>query len=145
MFIPDPDFYPSRIPDLGFRIQKQQQNRGVEKKISSHTFLCSHKFHKIENYFSFEVLKKKVWANFQRIFKLFTPKIVTKLSKIWVWDPEKTYSGSRIQVSKRHLIPDPDPQHCRNQCLFYYFCLITEGIGSGRPKNIWILRIRNTV
>jgi hypothetical protein len=24
MFIPDPDFYPSRIPDLGSRIQKQQ-------------------------------------------------------------------------------------------------------------------------
>ncbi len=25
--------------------------------------------------------------------------------------PEKTYSGSRIQGSKRHRIPDPDPQH----------------------------------
>ncbi len=35
---------------------KQQQKRGV-KKISFHTFLCSHKFHKIENYFSFVVLK----------------------------------------------------------------------------------------
>jgi hypothetical protein len=29
--IPDPDFYPSRIPDLGFQIQKQQQKRGVKK------------------------------------------------------------------------------------------------------------------
>jgi hypothetical protein len=36
------------------------------------------------------------------------------LSNIWVWDPgseirdpEKTYSGSRIQGSKRHRIPDP--------------------------------------
>ncbi len=28
---------------------------------------------------------------------------------------EKTYSGSRIQGSKRHRIPDPDPQHCKNQ------------------------------
>jgi hypothetical protein len=27
-------------------------------------------------------------------------------------DPEKTHSGSRIQGSKRHRIPDPDPQHC---------------------------------
>jgi hypothetical protein len=29
-------------------------------------------------------------------------------------DPEKTYSVSRIpeQGSKRHRIPDPDPQHC---------------------------------
>ncbi len=42
-----------------------------------------------------------------------------KLLKKWSWDPgseirdpEKTYSGSRIQGSKRHRIPDPDPQHC---------------------------------
>jgi hypothetical protein len=27
-------------------------------------------------------------------------------------NPEKTYFGSRIQGSKRHRIPDPDPQHC---------------------------------
>jgi hypothetical protein len=26
-------------------------------------------------------------------------------------DPEKTFSGSRIQGSKRHQIPDPDQQH----------------------------------
>jgi hypothetical protein len=64
------------------------------------------------------VVKKKIRANFQRIIELFTQKIVTKLSKIWIWDPrsgirdpEKTYSGSRIQGSKRHRIPDPDPQH----------------------------------
>jgi hypothetical protein len=110
---PDPDFYPSRIPDLGSRIQKQQQKRGV-KKISCHNFLCSHKFHKIAHYFSFDVLKKKIWANFQRIIELFTQKNVNKLSKICIWDPgseirdpEKTYSGSRIQGSKRHQIPDP--------------------------------------
>ena len=36
----------SRISDPGCRIQKQQQKRGV-KKISRHTFFCSHKFHKI--------------------------------------------------------------------------------------------------
>ncbi len=42
-------------------------------------------------------------------------KIVIKLSKILVWDPgseiqdpEKTYSGSRIQESNRHRIPDPE-------------------------------------
>ncbi len=72
------------------------------------------------NYFIFEMLKKKIWANFQRIIELSTQKIVTTLSKVWVWDPgseirdpEKTYSGSRIQGSKRHRIPDPDPQHCK--------------------------------
>ena len=31
--------------------------------------------------------KKKIWANFQRIIELFAQKIVTKLSKVWVWDP----------------------------------------------------------
>jgi hypothetical protein len=31
------------------------------------------------------MLKKKIWVNFQRII-FFTRKIVTKLSKIWVWD-----------------------------------------------------------
>jgi hypothetical protein len=35
----------------------------------------------MENYFSFEVLKKKNWAHFQRIIELFTQKNVTKLSK----------------------------------------------------------------
>ncbi len=64
----------SRISDPGSRIQKQQQKREV-KKISCHTFLCSHKFHKIVYYFSFEVLKKKIWANFQRIIELFTKKL----------------------------------------------------------------------
>ncbi len=64
--IPDPDFYPSRIPDLGYRIPKQHQKRGV-KKIFCHSFFCSHKFHKIDNYFSFEMLKKRIWCNFQRI------------------------------------------------------------------------------
>jgi hypothetical protein len=33
--IPDPDFYPSRIPDLGSRIQKQQQKRRVKKCLLS--------------------------------------------------------------------------------------------------------------
>jgi hypothetical protein len=109
--IPDPDFYPSRISDPGSKNSNKRERR---KKIICHTFLCSHKFHKIVNYFSFEVLKKKIWANFQRIIELFTKKIVKKLLKIWSWDPgseirdpEKTYSGSRIQGSKRHRIPDP--------------------------------------
>jgi hypothetical protein len=38
-------------------------------------------------------------GNFQRIIELFTQKIVTKLSKIWVWDPG---SGFR-----KKPIPDP--------------------------------------
>jgi hypothetical protein len=99
----------SRIPDPKTAIKE-----GGEKKLVVISFFCSHKFYKIENYFIFGMLKKKIWANFQRIIELFPQIIVTKLSKIWVWhpgseirDPEKTYSGSRIPGSKRHRIPDP--------------------------------------
>jgi hypothetical protein len=102
--IPDPDFYPSRIPDLGSRIPDPKtatKERG-DKKLDVKPFYVATKFNKIVNYFSFEVLKKKMWANFQRIIELFTKKIVKKLFKIWSWDP-----GSRIQGSKRHRIPDP--------------------------------------
>jgi hypothetical protein len=45
------------------------------------------------------MLQKKIWPNFQRILDFFTQKIVTKLSKIWVWDPR---SGIR-----KKPIPDP--------------------------------------
>ncbi len=71
----------SRIPDPKIATKE----RG-EKKIFSYLF-CSHKFHKIEKYFIFEMLKKKIWASFQRIIELFIQKFVTKLLKIWVWDP----------------------------------------------------------
>jgi hypothetical protein len=91
--IPDPDFYPSRIPYP----KTATKERG--EKICCHNFLFSHKFHKTANYFSFEVLKKKIWANFQRIIELFTQKIVTKHSKIWIWDPG----------SGKNLIRIPDP------------------------------------
>jgi hypothetical protein len=30
---------------------------------------------------------KKIWVNFKRIIEFFLYKIVTKLSKIWAWDP----------------------------------------------------------
>jgi hypothetical protein len=77
------------------------------------------------------VLKKKIWANFQRIIEFFTQKIVTKLSKVWVWDPRSGIRkkpipdlGSTIQGSKRHRIPDPDPQQW-----FKTVFLISNGSG----------------
>ena len=36
------------------------------REICCHTFYCSHKFHKIFNYFIFEQLKKKIWAKIQK-------------------------------------------------------------------------------
>jgi hypothetical protein len=118
------DVYPgSRIlifTHPGSRIQKQQQKREVKK--NCHTFLCSHKFHKIVNYFSFEVLKKKIWANFQRIIELFTKKLSKSSLKygLGIRDPRSGIRkkpipnpGSRIKGSKstQSRIPDPDPQH----------------------------------
>jgi hypothetical protein len=45
------------------------------------------------------MLQEKICANFQRIKEHFTQKIVTNLSKIWLWDPR---SGIREKP-----IPDP--------------------------------------
>jgi hypothetical protein len=57
------------------------------------------------------VLKKKIWASFQRIIELFTQKIVTKLSKVWVWDLGSEIrdprSGIRDPESGKKPIPDP--------------------------------------
>ncbi len=72
MFIPDPGSWVLPIPDPG---SKNSIKREGWKKIWYHNFLYSHKFHKIVHYFSFEVLKKKISANFQRILELFTKKL----------------------------------------------------------------------
>jgi hypothetical protein len=84
--IPDPDFDPSQIPDP----KTATKERG--KKNCCHTFFCSHKFHIIENYFIFEMLKKKIWTNFQRIIKLFTKKLSLSSQKHVFLDP-----GSEIR------------------------------------------------
>jgi hypothetical protein len=96
--IPDPDFYPSRIPDP----KTATKERG-EKKIVVIPF-CSHKFHKIKNYFIFEMLKEKIWANFQIIIEFLHKKLSLSSKKYGfknryprsrIRDPEKTYPGSR--------------------------------------------------
>jgi hypothetical protein len=94
MFIPDSGSWFLPILDPGSRIpDPKTATKRVVKKISCHTFYCSHKFLKIENYFIFEMLKKT--------YGLFTQKIVTKLSKIWDWDLR---SGIRKNL---FWIPDP--------------------------------------
>ncbi len=56
-------------------------------------------------------------------------------------DPEKTYSGSRIQGSKRHRIPDPDPQHCNvGNPGSDAFLTLGSGIRDGKK-----IRIRNRI
>jgi hypothetical protein len=68
MFIPDPGSRFLPIPDP----KTATKERG-EKICFFHTFLCSHKFHKIENYFIFEVLKKKFGPIFKE-YRAFYPK-----------------------------------------------------------------------
>jgi hypothetical protein len=53
------------------------------------------------------VLKKKIWANFQRIIELFTKKIVKKLLKIWSWDPGCGKNLFRIPNQGVKKAPDP--------------------------------------
>jgi hypothetical protein len=62
---------------------------------------CSYKYHKTENYFIFELVKKKFVPIYKELknYRLFKKKIVIKLSKIEGWDPE-----SGIQ---KKPIPDP--------------------------------------
>jgi hypothetical protein len=64
------------------------------------------------------MLKKKIWANFQRIIELFTQKTVTKLFKNMdlgsgIRDPGSGKNLFQIpdpRVEKAR-IPDQDPQH----------------------------------
>ncbi len=83
MFIPDPDFYPSRI-------QKQQWKTGV-KKICCQTFFWSYKFYKIELFYFWNVEEKNLGL-FSKNYRTFYPN--------GVWYPEKTYSGSRSRGQK---------------------------------------------
>jgi hypothetical protein len=64
------------------------------------------------------MLKKKIWAEFQRIFELCSQKYV-----FGIRDLEKTYFGSRIQGSKKHRIPDPDPGPGSATLFFLLFLL----------------------
>jgi hypothetical protein len=56
--------------------------------------------------FYFLNAEEKKLGQFSKNYRIFfSQKIVTKLSKVWVWDqgseirdPEKTYSGSRIRI-----------------------------------------------
>jgi hypothetical protein len=50
---------------------------------------------------------EKIWANFQGIIELFTQKIVTKLSKIWGWDPGSGNNLFRIPDPGVKKTPDP--------------------------------------
>jgi hypothetical protein len=70
----------------------------VKKKIDVISFFVATSNTKLK-IFDFELVKKKNWANLQRIIELFIQKIFIQLSKIWFWDP-------RSGIPKK---PFPDP------------------------------------
>ncbi len=108
------DVFPgSQFPDPGSWFlpipgSKNSSKREGWKKIYCHTCFCSHL-----TIFYFWNAEEK---NLGQFSKLFTQKIVTKLSKIWVWDPR---SGIRKKPIPDPGIQDPDPQHWINSLLEY--------------------------
>jgi hypothetical protein len=59
----------SRIPD------PKTATKGRSEKFFLAIYFFCHKFHKIQNYFIFELLKIKIWAKLQRIIELLPKKL----------------------------------------------------------------------
>jgi hypothetical protein len=106
----------SMIPDL-----KTATKKSGEKKFVVNLF-CSHKCHKILNYFIFGMLKKNL-GQFSKNYRTFYKKFVTNLSKIRGRDPGSEIQDSRSGIGKK-LFRIPDP-----------------GLGVKRPR----IRIHNNV
>ncbi len=90
MFIPNPDFYPSRIPD-----QKLQQKRGVKKNLLPYLFFVVTNFTKLNIILFLKCWRKKICTNFHRIIEVFTQKFSLSSQKygFGIRDP-----GSRIRI-----------------------------------------------
>jgi hypothetical protein len=105
IYIPDPG---SRIPDP----KTATKERG-EKNVVVITFSLASNVTKLNIILVLKCWRKKFGPIFQELLNFFPKKLSLSSQKygLGIRDPEKTYSGSRIQGSKRHRIPDPDPQH----------------------------------
>jgi hypothetical protein len=101
--IPDPDFYPSRISDPG---SKNSNKRQGWKNFFVKPYFVATNFTKLNSILFFICWRKKIWPNFPGIIEVFTQKIVTKPSIIWVWD-----LGSEIRDpgTRKNLFRIPDP------------------------------------
>jgi hypothetical protein len=87
----------SRISDPG---SINSNERHFEKKLVVIPFFGVINFTKL-NYFIFEMLKKKIWANFQRSIELFTKKLSLSSQKYGFG-----IRNPRSGIRKKH-IPDP--------------------------------------
>jgi hypothetical protein len=109
MFIPDPDFDPSRILVSGSRIPDPKP---ATKERGNNFFVIIKPFFVATNFTKFEIFlflysEEKNLVQFSKIIELFTQKIVTKLSKIWVWDPGSGKNLFRIPDPGVKKAPDP--------------------------------------
>ncbi len=99
MYIPDPVswFLPIQDPES----KNNNKREGWKKLIVIPLLVDITKFY-IITLFIFEMLKKKIWTNFQRIIYFFPKKSSLSSQKdgLGIRDPGKTYSGSRIQGSR---------------------------------------------
>ena len=120
MFIPDPgsDFFPSRIPDPnclhpGSRILTVS----IADPGSSSKNLSILTPKKAKKWF----LSSKKWFLSS---KKYDPGCSSRIRMLTFSHP-----GSRIQGSKKHPIPDPDPQHCPTHTFLALRC--------GQKRKIW--------
>ncbi len=97
MFIPDPDFYRSQIPDPDLGSKNSDKSEGWKKN----TFFVATNFTKFKIIY-FLMLKKKFWPILTKIIELFTPKIVTSSQKYGL--------GIRDPRSGKNLFRIPDPR-----------------------------------
>jgi hypothetical protein len=90
MFIPDPDFYPSRIPDLGSRIQKRgRKERGEKKSFVKHFFVATN-FTKCKIILFLNCSRKKFGPNFKELWNFLPQKLSISSQKyeFGIRDPE---------------------------------------------------------
>jgi hypothetical protein len=74
-------------------------------------------------------MKRKNLGQFPQNYRTFYPKIVTKLSKIWIWDPGKTYPGYRVKKA-------PDPGSGSATLLFTKLFFISSRMGWTRRYRV---------
>ncbi len=105
------DVYPGSwflsIPDPG----SKNSNKRERGKNCCPTFSCSYKYHKIETYFIFELVKKKKLGQFTKQLEILTQKIVIKLSGLGsvynIQDP--VYGKNLFQIPDPGVKKAPDP------------------------------------
>jgi hypothetical protein len=116
------DIYPIRIPDMGSRIPDPGSTSKEEgENIGCLTFLCSHNFHKIVNYFIFEKLsqlKKNSSIFHQGCGSVFI--FSGSGSRVWCWRPIRI--RIRIQYGSRALMT----KNGKNITAEFFFFLIKK-------------------